>query len=78
MHLNICGTTASGNLVAVLPRPPPSDQFHTPSKRQPFTCRPYSSAPPSRWLARIARCFHLGNGTDMEVSQPRRQHGAST
>jgi hypothetical protein len=22
--------------------------------------------------------LHLGNGTDMEVSQPRRQHGAST
>ena len=36
MSFIICGTTASGNLVAVLPRPPPSDQFHTPSTRQPM------------------------------------------
>ncbi|MFZ4647385.1 MAG: hypothetical protein ACOYNP_16650 [Gemmataceae bacterium] len=31
MSFIICGTTASSNLVAVLPRPPPSDQFHNPT-----------------------------------------------
>ena len=45
MHLNICGTTASGNLVAVLPRPPPSDQFHTPSTRNPINATTYHLSP---------------------------------
>jgi|LakMenEpi03Aug12_release.lakeMendotaPanAssembly.Ray.scaffolds.fasta_scaffold490303_2 hypothetical protein len=77
MSFIICGTNASSNLVAVLPRPPPSDQFHTPPTRQPITCRPLFIGATYAVAGKDCPLLHLGNGTDMEVSQPRRQHGAS-